>query len=55
MPGDTAYVRNWPDGHSVLILNQCNTRWPHYIVVDATGNEWRISQLELSRKPILWR
>jgi len=54
-PGDTAYVRGWPELHSVLIVDQCATAWPHYLVCDATGAQWRISQLELARKPIIWR
>jgi len=26
--------------------------WPHYIVADSNGAEWRISQLELSSRLI---
>lgn len=56
LPGDKAYVRDWPEEDSVLILAQLLAYpWPHYLVADATGAEWRISQLELSSKPIIWR
>ena len=52
-PGDTAYVRGWHQSYAVTILCQLqNYGWPHYIVADVNGGEHRLSQLELSSKPI---
>jgi hypothetical protein len=52
-PGEHAYVRGWPQTETALILAQCEfLNWPHYIVSDWNGDEWRISQLELSSRPI---
>jgi hypothetical protein len=52
-PGQQAFVRGWPQGETVLILAQLEfIDWPHYIVADSNGAEWRISQLQLSSRPI---
>ena len=51
--GEHAYVRGWLPVETALILAQLQfLNWPHYIVADADGAEWRISQLELSSRPI---
>jgi len=53
MPGDHAFVRGWDPQHQVLVLCQLETyTWPHYLVVDEDGAEWRISQLELSSRSL---
>lgn len=53
MPGKQAYVRGWDQDQTVLVLCQLESHaWPHYMVVDARGDEWRISQLDLSSRPI---
>jgi hypothetical protein len=52
-PGDTCYVRGWGVDETVMILCQLlNYRWPHYIVLDTAGHEWRIRQLDLSSRRI---
>jgi hypothetical protein len=53
MPGDHAFVRGWYPQHQVVVLCQLEAyAWPHYLVADADGAEWRISQLELSSRPL---
>ena len=54
-PEQTVHVLGWPFGETATVLCQLDQSysWPHYIVrSDVTGDEWRISQLHLSRKPI---
>jgi hypothetical protein len=54
MPGDRVFVRGWTQLQTGLILCQLESyAWPHYIVADEDGGEWRISQLELSSLPII--
>jgi hypothetical protein len=53
VPGDQVYVRGWPIDETALVIDQqSGLPFPHYLVVDGDSTEWRISQLELSRKPI---
>lgn len=53
-PGDHVYVRQWPQDESAVVLCQLDAHsWPHYLVMDSVGIEWRISQLELSSQPII--
>lgn len=53
IPGDTVFVRGWAPDATGFVTDQCPGRgFPHYLVVDANGAEWRISQLELSTRPI---
>ena len=54
-PEQTVHVRGWPFGLTATVICQLDASysWPHYIVrSDVTGDEWRVSQLHLSRKPI---
>lgn len=52
-PGQECYVRHWPQTETGLIIAQLQfLSWPHYLVADAHGGEWQISQLELSTRPI---
>lgn len=54
-PEDRVYVIGWPFLETATVICQLDAScsWPHYIVrSDVTGDEWRISQLHLSRKPI---
>lgn len=53
-PGDVAYVRGWSQDYATTVRKQlhgCGV--PHYLVEDHHGNQWKISQLELSSCPIL--
>ena len=53
-PGDVVYVRRQAQ-LTGTVLDYCfvESQWPHYLVrCNVTGAEWRISQLELSSKPI---
>ena len=56
--GKRAYVRGWINSEPVIItrrllhLSVPGAFAPHYLVTDAAGKEWRISQLELSSKPV---
>lgn len=53
-PGDHVYVRGWRQDETAVVLCQLDAHsWPHYLVMDSEGIEWRISQLELSGKPII--
>lgn len=55
IPGDHVYVAGWPrDETAVVTAQQTVNRWrfPHYLIVDSVGIEWRMSQLHLSRSPI---
>lgn len=58
MPGDKVYVRGWSQDQTVTVLRQLETSYPsppyfpHYVVADFLGRDWRISQLELSGRPI---
>ena len=52
-PGDTAYVRGWPEASTVEIVAQLvSPAWPHYLAVDLHGNTWRLPQLHLSHSPL---
>ena len=53
-PGDDVHVRGWSQDQTVRILCQASLPvvLPHYYVMDGNGNEWRIAQVELSRKAI---
>jgi hypothetical protein len=53
--GDLAYVRGWRQHLTgrVQILDQLQgCVLPHYSAIDNAGTTWRISQLELSRRPV---
>jgi hypothetical protein len=56
-PGQTVYVRHRPM-FTGTIVDYCvpaaaAIQWPHYFVrCNVTGDEWRISQLELASSPI---
>jgi hypothetical protein len=51
--GQTAYVRKWPQGSTVIVINRVpGMGWPHYTVKDLYGNSWVICQLYLSSKTI---
>ena len=53
-PGDAAYVRGWPQDYPCIVrehLHGCV--FPHYLLEDHLGGQWKISQLELSSSPIL--
>lgn len=51
--GQHAYVRGWAQDQNVVITSLVrNCAFPHYLVVDGLGREWRIAQLNLSTKPI---
>jgi hypothetical protein len=53
MPGDSVFIRGWGPLQSAVVLCQLEAyAWPHYLVADEDGNEWRISQLELSSRPL---
>lgn len=53
-PGDYVYVRSWPQDERAVVLCQLAAHsWPHYLVMDSVGIEWRVSQLELSSRPIV--
>jgi hypothetical protein len=56
IPGDQAYVRGWRQDLSgqVMIIGQiAGGALPHYEAIDTAGTTWRISQLELSSRPII--
>jgi hypothetical protein len=55
--GKRAYVRGWTAEPVVITrrllhLSVPGAFCPHYLVTDAAGKEWRISQMELSSKPV---
>jgi hypothetical protein len=51
--GQTAYVRKWPLGATVIIISRVpDLAWPHYNVKDIYGTSWIISQLDLSSRTI---
>jgi hypothetical protein len=51
--GQTAYVRKWSQGATVIVINRVpGMGWPHYTVKDLYGNSWVICQLHLSSKTI---
>lgn len=56
LPGDKVYVRGWAPSATGLVTCQRHQRsgrhFPHYLVVDEAGAEWRIPQLHLSARPI---
>jgi len=55
-PGDWVYVRGWSQHQPAIVVARLeNHSWPHYIVGDYDGNQYRISQLQLSSKPIIIR
>jgi hypothetical protein len=52
-PGAKVYARNWSEEQPLTVIEQlhgCGV--PHYRLLDAIGDYWRMSQLELSTKPI---
>jgi hypothetical protein len=52
-PGDLVYVRQWPTEEAAKVTACLTGRaFPHYLVVDSVGIEWRVAQIELSSKPI---
>jgi hypothetical protein len=55
--GKRVYMRGWPAQPAIvtrhlLHISPAGVFWPHYLVTDAAGKEWRVSQLELSSKPV---
>lgn len=52
--GDLCYVRNRPIGDIYTVVNRFehSSGLPHYVLRDPDGNHWRVSQLQLSSKPI---
>ena len=57
-PGASVYVRGWPadeTGRIICGVQPTSSGFPHYLVVDSGGMEWRIAQLHLSSKPIITR
>ena len=51
--GQTAYVRKWPQGATVIVVNRIpDLGWPHYTVMDMYGKSWMISQTDLSSTTI---
>ncbi len=53
--GDQVYVQGWPGNETAVVTAQQTinrARFPHYLIVDSVGIEWRVSQLHLSRSPI---
>jgi hypothetical protein len=55
IPGDLAYVRGWRQdltGQVQIIGQIAGGALPHYEAIDNAGTTWRISQLELSSRPI---
>ena len=59
--GSQAYVRGWDQKEHVLIterllhLSEHGTEAPHYRAVDSNRQDWILSQLTLSHKPIFTR
>ena len=55
--GQAVYVRGWSQDTTALITAKVATSdvFPHYLVVDADGKEWRIPQIHLSTSPIIER
>jgi hypothetical protein len=53
-PGDSLYVRGWPENHTVKVVDWCPIEGclPHYLVMDQLGAEWRLPQIHLSRRPL---
>ena len=52
-PGDVAYVRGWPSDETAKVTAWIQKHpFPHYLVVDSVGIEWKVAQVELSSKPI---
>jgi hypothetical protein len=54
--GDEAYVRGWDQSTSVKVTTAVgfgDSAFPHYMVIDAEGCEWRIPQVAMSSKPIV--
>lgn len=52
-PGDHVFVRGWPQNQTgVVTAAVLNRAFPHWYLVDEDGQEWLISQLELSSRPI---
>jgi hypothetical protein len=55
-PGDKVYVRHQPMFTGTVVdyyVPVSALQWPHYFVkCNVTGDEWRISQLELASSPI---
>lgn len=55
-PGDLVYPRGW-DRAAMVVEGFLHTPehgppCPHYIVADRAHRQWRISQLELSGRPV---
>lgn len=53
--GDAAFVVGWAVDSAVTIVEQrpVSSGFPHYIVMDAVGDLWLMSQLRLSAKAIV--
>lgn len=52
-PGARVYARGWGEEYTFTVIEQlhgCGV--PHYRLLDAVGDYWRMSQLELGTKPI---
>jgi len=52
--GDQCYVRHRPLDETFTVVNRFthDTGLPHYVVRDVAGIELRVSQLQISSKPI---
>jgi|694.fasta_scaffold29790_13 hypothetical protein len=51
-PGDEVFARCWSADESGKVTGTVPGPFPAYYVVDPDGNEWRIAQIRLSRRPI---
>jgi hypothetical protein len=51
-PGNRVYSKCWADPEPGVVTAMAGGPFPAYYVVDPDGNEWRIAQIRLSRRPI---
>ena len=54
-PGDDVYIagREQQQVKVTAAFRHGLMRWPHYLVVDHQGHEWRVPQQCLSRSPVV--
>jgi hypothetical protein len=52
--GDCCYVLNRPPDDVFTVVNRFihDGGLPHYVLRDPAGDHWRVSQLQMSSKPI---
>lgn len=52
--GDKCYVRGKRPDQVLVVVDRFNhtSGFPHFILRDKSGRRWRVSQLQMSHKPI---